>query len=145
MDVLKPLNTILGNGYISSQLLKELEKKALLSEKKRYRINLHRDLNASIQQMLIYMSSESEVPVHKHSDREETYVLLDGSVKLNIYSEDLKLCNSTILTPVTESGIFIFQTLKNQWHDLEILTPHVLFLETTSGPFSPENTQFVSR
>jgi len=75
----------------------------------------------------------TEVPVHKHSTKDETFVLLRGRVKVTTHNDDGSIIESVALCP--EEGRYGVNIPKGVWHTLEAIEPNSVIFECKEGPF----------
>ena len=87
----------------------------------------HRFLNA--------VEPETEVPIHKHPTKDETFVLLRGKVKVTTHNDDGSVIESVILCP--EEGRYGVNIPKGVWHTLEAIETNSVIFECKEGPFVP--------
>lgn len=84
----------------------------------------HRFLNA--------LEPGTQIPVHHHSTKAETFVILKGKVRVSTYDDNGEVLESCVISQ--EEGTYGVDIPKNVWHGLECLEPSVL-LECKEGPF----------
>ena len=70
--------------------------------------------------------------MHHHPDKDETFVILKGKVRVSTYNDQGAVIASCVISP--ESRTYGVDIPKNVWHGLECLEPSVL-LECKAGPF----------
>ena len=63
---------------INEQLLNEVTEKAVLTARLRMNHNLHASLDDKVQRLLNAMEPGTILPVHRHKDTDETYIILPG-------------------------------------------------------------------
>ena len=139
-ESIQPNFGVIGNKFVDFQSILDLEVASKQSIKFRSRICLHDTNESVIQEMLLFLERKTVIDIHKHLDRDETYILIHGEIELNLYTESKELTKTINLTPFSEQGVFIFKTLKNQWHSLRVLSETAILFEITSGPFIKKNT-----
>ena len=91
----------------------------------------HRMLNA--------MEPGTEVPIHHHPDKDETFVILRGKIRVTTYNDDGTVAESVILSQ--EDGCYGVNIPKNVWHTLEALEPNSCIFESKQGPFVPHEEE----
>ena len=64
----------------------------------------------------------TEVPIHRHPDKDESFVILRGKVKSTTYNDEGSVIDSVILSQ--EDGIFGVDIPKGVWHTLESSDSH---------------------
>ena len=126
---------------VNSKILREIMHNAQFSPKKRARVCLHEDDDSDIHVMLISLDKQSVIPTHKHSDRPEFYILLNGHVRISIFAENGLVDRTIELEYPSETKIFTFYMPKGVWHSLQVLSESCLVLEVTSGPFKRSATE----
>ena len=77
----------------------------------------------------------SEVPIHRHPTKDESFVILRGKVRSTTYNDDGSIIDSVVLSQ--EDGVYGVDILKGVWHKLESLEPNSVIFECKEGPFVP--------
>jgi cupin fold WbuC family metalloprotein len=129
--------TDMRSSEIDFDQVRRLQKSAQVSKKQRARISLHKNDESEVHVMLISLFRNSHIPIHKHADREEFYVLLEGRVRINLFSDRGEIIKFVELERPSDVKAFTFYMEKGDWHNLEVLSEHCLLLEVTQGPFNP--------
>ena len=96
---------------------------APLTEKKRARICAHQTADV-LHQMLICMMRESVCGMHRHAGPESLHIV---SGLINVITDE-----ETI--HMSEQGQFFLRIPAYAWHDVQIVTPYAVFIETALGP-----------
>ena len=117
---------------IDDSLLRNLAEEAKKSPRLRKNYNFHQSLDDKCHRFLNALEPGTQIPVHHHPDKDETFIVLKGEVRVSTYNDDGEVVESYILSH--ESGSYGVDIPKNTWHGLECLTPAVL-LECKAGPF----------
>jgi cupin fold WbuC family metalloprotein len=117
---------------IDDSLLRNLAEEAKKSPRLRKNYNFHQSLDDKCHRFLNALEPGTQIPVHHHPDKDETFIVLKGEVRVSTYNDDGEVVESYILSH--ESGRYGVDIPKNTWHGLECLTPAVL-LECKAGPF----------
>ena len=117
---------------IDDKLLNELAEKAKMSPRLRTNYNFHQSLQDKCHRFLNVMELGTQVPVHHHPTKEETFVVLKGRLRVIIYNDQGEVIESCVLSP--EDGRYGVDIPKNVWHTVECLEPTVI-LECKEGPF----------
>ena len=94
----------------------------------------HRFLNA--------VEPETEVPIHRHRTKVETFVILRGKVKVSTYDDEGNVKEEVILCP--EDGKYGVDIKKNVWHSLESLESGSVIFECKEGRLCPERGLMIS-
>lgn len=124
---------------VNREFLDEVTKQAQDSPRLRMNYNFHQSLDEKCQRMLNAVESGTDVPVHRHPTKDETFVLLRGRVKVNTYNDDGIVMESVVLCP--EDGLYGVDILKNVWHNVECLETGSVFFECKEGPFVPHEEE----
>ena len=99
--------------------------------------NSDKDLSQS---MLNAVEPGTEIPIHRHPTKDETFVIMKGKVKVTTYNNKGELQDFAILCQ--ENGLYGVNIPKNVWHTLEALESSMLF-ECKEGPFVPHEVEGV--
>ena len=117
---------------IDDQLISDVVEQAKQSPRLRMNYNFHQSLDDKCHRFLNALEPGTFIPVHHHPDKDETFVILKGKVRVTTYKDNGKILASCVISQ--ESGTYGVDIPKNVWHGLECLTPAVL-LECKAGPF----------
>ena len=123
------------NMLINDQLLNTVTGQAKASSRLRMNYNLHDSLDAKAQRLLNALEPGTVLPVHRHRETAETYIVLRGSIKVLFYNDDKVLTAEFLIDPnEKEYGIHI---PAGQWHMLEVLESGTVIFEVKDGPYAP--------
>ena len=128
---------------IDKQLLDTVSEQAKASPRLRMNYNFHQSLDEKCHRFLNAVEPGTEVPIHKHPTKDETFVLLRGRVRVNTYNDDGTVIESVILC--SEEGLFGVDISKGVWHNVESLESGSVFFECKEGPFVPHEEEGVMR
>ncbi len=117
---------------IDDQLINGVAEQAKQSPRLRMNYNFHEHLDDICHRFLNCLEPGTFIPVHHHPDKDETFVILKGKVRVSTYSDEGGTLESCVLS--SENGRYGVDIPRNLWHGLECLTPAVL-LECKAGPF----------
>ena len=120
---------------IDEQLLDDVQAKAKESPRLRMNYNFHQSLDEKCHRFLNAVEPGTEVPIHKHPTKDESFVLLRGRVRVTTYNDDGSIKESIVLNP--EKGQYGVDIPKNVWHNVECLESGSVFFECKEGPFVP--------
>ena len=120
---------------IDKELLSNVCDEACKSSRLRMNYNFHTSPQAKSQRMLNALQIGTELPIHRHTHTSETYVLLQGKIKVLFYNDDKKLSQSVVLNPI--EGKFGVNIPMGQWHTLEVLENNSVIFEVKDGPYTP--------
>ena len=117
---------------IDQKLVNDLATQAKRSPRLRMNYNFHQSLEDKCHRFLNALEPGTQVPVHHHPTKDETFVILKGRVRVTIYNDEGEVVESCVLSH--EDGVYGADIPKNAWHGIECLEPSVL-LECKEGPF----------
>lgn len=120
---------------IDKKLLDEVSEKAKASERLRMNFNLHDSLDAKAQRLLNALEIGTILPVHRHRNTAETYILLRGKIRVMFYNEMGAETESFLLDPL--NGNYGIHVPVGQWHTLEVLEQGSVVFEVKDGPYIP--------
>lgn len=123
---------------IDEKLLDEVSVQAKASPRLRMNYNFHHDLDELCHRMLNALEPGTDIPIHRHPEKDETFVVLRGKVRSTTYKDDGSVIASVVLSQ--EDGVFGIDIPKNVWHKLEALESSVIF-ECKAGPFVPHEEE----
>ena len=120
---------------IDKKILDELTASAKASARLRMNYNFHQSLEDKCHRMLNAVEPGSDIPIHRHPDKDESFVVLRGKVRSTTYNDDGTLIESVVLSQ--EDGLYGVDIPKGVWHKLESLEPGSVVFECKEGPFVP--------
>ena len=85
------------------------------------------------------MEPGTNVPIHRHPTKDETFVVLRGKVRISTYNDKGDVIESIVLCP--EEGKYGVNIQKNVWHNLESMAPNSVIFECKEGPFMPHEEE----
>ena len=83
--------------------------------------------------MLNAVEPGTEVPIHKHPTKDESFVILRGKVRVTTHNDDGSIIEDVVLRQ--EIGNYGVDIPKNVWHKLEPLELGRVVFECKEGPF----------
>lgn len=120
---------------IGRELLDKVSFEAKESPRLRINYNFHQSLDDKCHRFLNAVEPGTEVPIHRHPTKDETFVLLRGKVKVSTYDDEGNVKEEVILC--LEDGKYGVDIKKNVWHSLESLESGSVIFEVKEGPFVP--------
>ena len=97
--------------------------------------NLHEKLTDSTHRFFNAMEPGTVVPIHRHQNCAETFILVRGSMRVVLYDDDRNVIEDTILSAGGDNyGIHI---PKGVWHWVDILESGTVTFEVKEGPYEP--------
>jgi cupin fold WbuC family metalloprotein len=120
---------------IDDHLLDEVTERAKASERLRMNFNLHDSLQSGAQRLLNALEPGTVLPVHRHRQTAETYILLRGRLNVFFHDSDGRVSESFLLDPL--EGQYGVHIPAGQWHSLEVLQSGSVIFEVKEGPYEP--------
>ena len=124
-----------GMKVIDKQVLDEVSRQAKESPRQRMNYNFHLSLEDKCHRMLNAIEPGTEIPIHRHPDKDESFVVLRGKVRSTTYNDDGSVIESVVLCQ--EEGLYGVDIPKGVWHKLESLESGSVVFECKEGPFVP--------
>ena len=121
-------------NIIDTNLLDLVTEKAIRSTRLRMNHNFHKTLDAKAQCLLNALEPETKLPIHRHRNTDETYLLIRGSMNVFYYNSKKEIIESALLKPT--EGKFGINIPAGQWHTIESLESGTVILEVKEGPYS---------
>ena len=118
---------------INGQLIQEVIEQAKRSPRLRMNYNFHQSLDDKCHRFLNALEVGTQVPIHHHVTKDETFILLKGKVCVNIYDDNADVVDSVVLC--LEEGHIGVDIPKNTWHNVECLESGSVIFEVKEGPF----------
>ncbi len=118
---------------IDKNLLDKVSAKAKTSPRLRMNYNFHQSLDEKCHRFLNAVEPGTEVPIHRHPTKDETFVILRGKVRVSTYNDEGNVIESVILC--AEEGKYGVNIPKGVWHTIEAMEPDSVIFECKEGPF----------
>lgn len=120
---------------IEETLLNDITEQAQQNGRFRMNHNFHQSLDSSVQRMLNALEPDTVVPIHRHRDKEETYIVLRGSIEAMFYNNDGEVIEQFVLDPT--QGKYGVHIPADTWHNLKSLEKGTVIFEIKEGPYQP--------
>ena len=118
---------------IDTELLDKVAEQAKASPRLRMNYNFHQSLDELCHRFINAVEPGTEVLIHKHPTKDETFVILRGKVRVTTHRGGGSIIEDVVLSQ--ESGNYGVDIPKNVWHKLESLEPGSVIFECKEGPF----------
>lgn len=119
---------------LDDALLDKITKEAEESPRLRMNYNLHKSLDAKAQRLFNVLLPGTVLPVHRHTQTDETYILLRGKLFVVFYDSLGGQTERYLLDP--QIGNYGAHVPAGQWHTIEVIEPAAIF-EVKDGPYTP--------
>jgi cupin fold WbuC family metalloprotein len=126
---------------VNAEVIAFLKQAAIKSPLRRARFCAHLSPDAEQHDMLIVSHRDSYVTPHRHFNKSETFVLLEGAAEIILF-DDNGVVEKIIKMGTPDSGLpFFYRMPSRQFHSLSIESELLVFLENTKGPFSLDDRE----
>jgi len=126
---------------IGPDWLARLKAAADESPLRRARVCLHRAAQDTVQEMVIALCQDALFRPHRHRGKTESFHMIEGELDLVIFNETGTPLRTIRMGPAGSGKTFCYRLNASLYHALLPRTPHVVFHETTAGPFVQGDAQ----
>lgn len=120
---------------ITEELLDAVTSQAKENPRLRMNYNFHATMDAPIHRLLNALEPGTYLPPHRHRDKEETYLVLRGSLLACFYDEAGDVTERALLNP--SEGKYGLEIPPCTWHSIVALESGTVIFEIKKGPYSP--------
>lgn len=120
---------------ITEELLDAVTSQAKENSRLRMNYNFHATMDAPIHRLLNALEPGTYLPPHRHRDKEETYLVLRGSLLACFYDEAGNVTERALLNP--SEGKYGLEIPPCTWHSIVALESGTVIFEIKKGPYSP--------
>lgn len=120
---------------LTEQLLNQISLQAKESPRLRMNYNLHESLEDTTHRFFNAMEPGTIVPIHRHRDTAETFMLVRGKMRVVFYDDYKNIIEDNVLS--TDNGNYGVHIPVGVWHWVEILEPNTVTFEVKEGPYNP--------
>lgn len=124
--------------------LARVRQAAAESPRRRARLCLHAGLSDQLHEMLIVLLRGTVIPIHRHPAKSECYHLLEGLLTLKIHHDAGGVIREIPLGGRDSGRPFLCRIAAGLWHSVEVESDEVVMHESTTGPFSPGDTEYLT-
>ena len=126
---------------IDQSLLDMVSAEAKVSPRLRMNYNFHQSLDELCHRMLNAVEPSTDIPIHRHPTKDESFVILRGKVRSTTYNDDGSIIESVVLCQ--EDGVYGVNIPKGVWHKLESLESGSVIFECKEGPYVEREEEIV--
>lgn len=124
---------------IDDKILDDLTRRAQNSPRRRMNLNFHESLDDKCHRFLNAVEPGADIPIHRHPEKEESFVVLRGKIRITTYNDDCTIIEDLVLSPT--EGRYGVNVEKNVWHTVEALEPGSVIFECKEGPYVPHEVE----
>lgn len=125
----------------SDEAVQFIKRVAPFTPRKRCRICFHPDSDAPAQEMLIAMHASSYLCPHRHLGKTETLNVLEGEATTLLFDEAGAVTRRLPMGPYGSGRAFFYRMPEQVFHTLIFESEWLIYLETTTGPFEPAQSE----
>ena len=118
---------------ITEELLDTVTSQAKENSRLRMNYNFHASMDAPIHRLLNALEPGTYLPPHRHTDKEETYLVLRGSLLAFFYDDAGNVTDKVCLNP--SEGKYGLEIPSNTWHSIIALESGTVIFEIKKGPY----------
>lgn len=120
-------------NLITEELLDTVTLQAKENPRLRMNYNFHTAMDAPIHRLLNALEPGTYLPPHRHVDKEETYLVLRGSLMAFFYDEAGNMTERVCLNPL--EGKYGLEIPPCTWHSIVALESGTVIFEIKKGPY----------
>lgn len=120
---------------ITEELLDMVTSQAKENPRLRMNYNFHESMDAPVHRLLNALEPGTYLPPHRHADKEETYLVLRGSLLAFYYDDAGNVIEKVCLNPL--EGKYGLDIPPCTWHSIVVLEPGTVIFEIKKGPYQP--------
>ncbi len=118
-----------------------LKRAALASPLRRARLCAHPAPDATQHDMLIASHRDTYVAPHRHLDKSETLLVIEGTAKVLLFDDKGRPSRAFIMAAADSGRPFFYRMPPRVFHSLLIDSEFLIFVESTKGPFRREDSE----
>lgn len=122
--------------------LATLKTQADRSPKHRARICAHRNSDDRLHEMLIVLGRAVYIRPHRHLGKTESFHVIEGAATVVFFDDNGQILETVEVGDYASGKPFFFRSDDLRYHTQLVTSDHLMFHETTNGPFRREETVF---
>lgn len=111
------------------------------SPTRRSRLCLHPSADAVQHDMLIVSLRDTYVAPHRHLAKSETMLVIEGRAQAVLFNGTGGIAETMSMGSADSGLLFLYRMPAMTYHGLLIESDALVFVESTSGPFRPEDSE----
>jgi cupin fold WbuC family metalloprotein len=123
------------------QLIDFLKHVASTTPRRRARFCAHPSADSDQHDMLIVSHRDTYIAPHQHFGKSETFTVLEGDVDIILFDETGDVTELIAMGPPASGKPFFYRMPPGRFHALAIRSEHLVFLESTKGPFRASDSE----
>ncbi len=127
---------------VGPEEMRFLKDAARSNTRQRARLCTHRRPEDTLHEMLIVFGREGYIRPHRHTAKVESYHFIEGLVDTVIFDNEGGIQDVLTAGDAAQGGAFYLKIDDERFHTFIIRSEYIVYQETTTGPFQPEETVF---
>lgn len=120
---------------LDTKFLDTLTEEAKNNPRLRMNYNLHESAESKAQRLFNGLEPGTDIPIHRHVNTAETYILIRGSLTVTLYDDNKNVTEVSELDLST--GNFGVHIPQNTWHSVDVKESGTVIFEVKDGPYTP--------
>lgn len=120
---------------LDTKFLDTLTEEAKKNLRLRMNYNLHESPESKAQWLFNGLEPGTEIPIHRHTNTAETYILIRGRLTVTLYDDNKNVTEVSELNLV--AGNFGVHIPKDTWHSVDVKESGTVIFEVKDGPYTP--------
>lgn len=112
-----------------------LKTQAAKNKRKRVRLCAHKKNDDLLHEMIIVHFQNTYVPPHKHTNKSESFHVIEGALTVFLFDDNGKVSNTIKMGEVGSGRVFYYRLSSSLYHSILLESKIVVFHEVTNGPF----------
>jgi cupin fold WbuC family metalloprotein len=117
-----------------------LKGRAASNSRRRVRLCVHPDSEDRLHEMLIVHAQAAYVPPHKHSNKSESFHIIEGLLTVFLFDDDGAVVRVIPMGEMSSGRAFYYRLSASTYHTVWPESEFVIFHEVTNGPFDRKET-----
>jgi cupin fold WbuC family metalloprotein len=118
-----------------------LKQAAIRSPTRRARLCAHPSAEAAQHDMLIASHRDTYVAPHRHRDKSETLIVIEGSAQVLLFDDAGHPTRAFAIAAPSTAKAFFYRMPAGVFHSLLIASEFLIFVESTTGPFRRRDSE----
>lgn len=122
---------------VGTEWLARLKRRAAAAPRGRFRLCLHGEHQDPLQEMIIVLHRDANVPAHRGTGKPKSYCVIEGEMEVRLFDAQGRVTERVALGDTRSGKPWLYRFSSDVWHTVAPLSDPVVYVETTPGPFEP--------
>jgi cupin fold WbuC family metalloprotein len=122
--------------------IESLKQRLAATPRQRVRLCAHPSSDHYLHEMMIVLGRGTYIRPHKHTDKVESFHVVEGAADMVIFHDDGTVREIVSLGDLASGKNFFYRLSAPLYHTLILRSDVLVIHETTNGPFRRDDTQF---